>query len=116
MCQPYAEWERYLKAIGAPQVNVRRGYMCNRNQITIQAAEMANETARIKVKLDTDRDTVYAQTEVQRVQVEHNAKMMELQLKRELAIMESASREARYSSRHCSTSPCSSTSPASAKT
>ena len=62
-------------------------------QITIQAAEMANETTRIKVKLDTDRDTVYAQTEVQRVQVEHNAKMMELQLKRELAIMESASKQ-----------------------
>ena len=36
--QPYAEWERYLRAIGAPHVNVRRGYMFNRNQITIQAA------------------------------------------------------------------------------
>ena len=36
--QPYAEWERYLKAIGASHVNVRRGYMFNRNQITIQAA------------------------------------------------------------------------------
>jgi LysR family glycine cleavage system transcriptional activator len=36
--RPYAEWERYLKAVGAPQVNVRRGYMFNRNHITIQAA------------------------------------------------------------------------------
>jgi LysR family glycine cleavage system transcriptional activator len=36
--QPYAEWERYLKAVGAPHVDVRRGYMFNRNQITIQAA------------------------------------------------------------------------------
>ncbi len=36
--QPYAEWEGYLKAIGAPHVHVRRGYMFNRNQITIQAA------------------------------------------------------------------------------
>jgi len=36
--QPYAEWERYLKAVGAPQVDVRRGYMFNRNHITIQAA------------------------------------------------------------------------------
>ena len=36
--QTYAEWERYLKAIGASHVNVRRGYMFNRNQITIQAA------------------------------------------------------------------------------
>jgi LysR family glycine cleavage system transcriptional activator len=36
--QPYAEWEGYLKAIGAPHVNVRRGYMFNRNHITIQGA------------------------------------------------------------------------------
>lgn len=35
---PYAEWERYLKAIGAAHVNVRRGYMFNRNHITIQCA------------------------------------------------------------------------------
>ncbi|MBL8443127.1 MAG: LysR family transcriptional regulator [Zoogloeaceae bacterium] len=35
---PYAEWERYLKAIGAPQVEVRRGYMFNRNHITMQCA------------------------------------------------------------------------------
>lgn len=35
---PYAEWERYLRAIGAPHVDVRRGYMFNRNHITIQAA------------------------------------------------------------------------------
>lgn len=36
--QPYAEWEGYLKAIGAAHVDVRRGYMFNRNQITIQCA------------------------------------------------------------------------------
>ncbi len=36
--QPYAEWEQYLKAVGAPNVDVRRGYMFNRNHITIQAA------------------------------------------------------------------------------
>ena len=36
--QPYAEWERYLKAIDAPHVEVRRGYMFNRNHITIEAA------------------------------------------------------------------------------
>ncbi|QDF97187.1 LysR family transcriptional regulator [Azoarcus sp. DD4] len=36
--QPYAEWEGYLKAIGAPHVNVRRGYMFNRNHITVQCA------------------------------------------------------------------------------
>ncbi|MBS0512950.1 MAG: LysR family transcriptional regulator [Proteobacteria bacterium] len=35
---PYAEWERYLRAIGAPQVDVRRGYMFNLNHITMQCA------------------------------------------------------------------------------
>ncbi len=35
---PYAEWERYLRAIGAAHINVRRGYMFNRNHITIQCA------------------------------------------------------------------------------
>lgn len=35
---PYAEWERYLKATRAPQVEVRRGYMFNCNHITMQCA------------------------------------------------------------------------------
>lgn len=35
---PYAEWERYLRAIDAPQIDVRRGYMFNRNHITMQCA------------------------------------------------------------------------------
>jgi LysR family glycine cleavage system transcriptional activator len=34
----YAEWEHYLQAIGSPQVNVRRGYTFNRNQLTMEAA------------------------------------------------------------------------------
>lgn len=34
----YAEWEYYLEAIGAPALNVRRGYTFNRNSLTIDAA------------------------------------------------------------------------------
>lgn len=34
----YAEWEHYLQAIGSAQVNVRRGYTFNRNQLTMEAA------------------------------------------------------------------------------
>lgn len=34
----YAEWEHYLAAIGAPHVEIRRGYTFNRNHITIEAA------------------------------------------------------------------------------
>jgi LysR family glycine cleavage system transcriptional activator len=52
--QPYAEWERYLKAIGAPHVNVRRGYMFNRNQITIQAAIAGMGVAIARRTLTTD--------------------------------------------------------------
>ena len=33
---PYAEWERYLRVIDAPHVEVRRGYTFNRNHITMQ--------------------------------------------------------------------------------
>ncbi|MCK2184851.1 LysR substrate-binding domain-containing protein [Halomonas getboli] len=34
----YGEWEHYLKAIDAPEVNVRRGYTFNRNHLTMEAA------------------------------------------------------------------------------
>ena len=51
---PYAEWERYLRAIGAPQVDVRRGYMFNRNQITIQAAMAGMGVAIARRTLTTD--------------------------------------------------------------
>ncbi|HRP95016.1 MAG TPA: LysR substrate-binding domain-containing protein [Rhodocyclaceae bacterium] len=34
----YSEWEHYLRAIGAPHVEIRRGYTFNRNHITIEAA------------------------------------------------------------------------------
>lgn len=51
---PYAEWERYLRAIGAPQVDVRRGYMFNRNQITIQAAIAGMGVAIARRTLTTD--------------------------------------------------------------
>lgn len=52
--EPYAEWERYLKAIDAPHVDVRRGYMFNRNQITIQAAIAGMGVAIARRTLITD--------------------------------------------------------------
>ena len=51
---PYAEWERYLKAIGAPQVEVRRGYMFNRNHITMQCAIAGMGVAIARRTLITD--------------------------------------------------------------
>lgn len=65
-------------------------------QLDVQSAQaieaLRNETAQLRVKLDTDRDTVYVQTEASRAQAEFTRKMEELKLKRELAIMEYASK------------------------
>lgn len=55
--QPYAEWESYLAAIGAPQVDVRRGYTFNRNHITIQAAIAGMGLAIARRTLTTDELT-----------------------------------------------------------
>lgn len=51
---PYAEWERYLRAIDAPQVDVRRGYMFNRNHITMQCAIAGMGVAIARRTLITD--------------------------------------------------------------
>ncbi len=51
---PYAEWERYLKAIGWPQVDVSRGYMFNRNHITMQCAIAGMGVAIARRTLITD--------------------------------------------------------------
>ncbi|WP_067752223.1 LysR substrate-binding domain-containing protein [Orrella dioscoreae] len=51
---PYAEWEGYLRAIGAPQVEVRRGYMFNRNHLTIEAAIAGMGVAIARRTLTTD--------------------------------------------------------------
>lgn len=65
-------------------------------QLDIQSAQaieaLRNETAQLRVKLDTDRDTVYVQAEAARTQNEFTRKMEELRLKKELAIMEYASK------------------------
>ena len=51
---PYAEWERYLRSIGAGHVDVRRGYMFNRNVVTIQAAIAGMGVAIARRTLTTD--------------------------------------------------------------
>lgn len=57
-------------------------------QTDTQVAQMLAETSRLKTKLDTDRDTVYVRAEMDRTTKEHEGRMEELRLKRELAIME----------------------------
>lgn len=61
-------------------------------ETTVEAEKMRNETARLKSQLDTDRDTAYVQAETDRTRAdfEHNMKMLEL--KKQLAQLEFASK------------------------
>lgn len=61
-------------------------------KIQQHASELQNQTAQLRIKVDTDRDTVYAQTEAQRAQAEFQQKLQELQLKKDLAMMDYASK------------------------
>lgn len=61
-------------------------------QTEMAATKMDNETARLKVKMDTDRDTVYVRSEIARAQAEYTNRREELALKKELAIMDFASK------------------------
>lgn len=62
------------------------------NEARVQVAEMANETDQLRVKRDTDRDSVYVALESQRTQVAAAAKQAELELRRELALLEYANK------------------------
>lgn len=62
-------------------------------QARVQVAQMANETDKFRIQRDIDRDTKYVQAETARTQVTAETKMAELQLRRELALLEYANRE-----------------------
>ena len=62
------------------------------NQTRVQVAEMQNQTNQMRVQRDTDRDSVYVALESQRTQITAASKQAELELRRELAIMEYANR------------------------
>jgi hypothetical protein len=55
-------------------------------------AKLTNATAQLRVKMDTDRDTVYVESEMKRAQADFQAAMETLRLKRELAAMEFAAK------------------------
>ena len=63
-------------------------------QARVKVAEMNNETGQLRVNRDTDRDTKYVEAETMRTQVAAETKMAELQLRRELAMMEYANKNA----------------------
>lgn len=56
-----------------------------------QAIErLRQRSAELKIRMDTDRDTVFVQAETQRAQAEFTGRMKELELKKELAAMKYA--------------------------
>lgn len=57
------------------------------------ATQLEQETARLKVKMDTDRDTVYVQAEMQRSQATYDAKLKELDMKRQILEMQVAAQQ-----------------------
>lgn len=63
-------------------------------QTRTEAARLAATTAQLKSKLDTDRDTAYVQAETARTQQDYDGKLRELQLKKDLAVMDYAAKHA----------------------
>lgn len=63
-----------------------------RGETTLQAAEKKAETEAMRIKRDTDRDTVYVQAETRRTDNEYAARMRELEVRRELAILDYANK------------------------
>lgn len=64
-----------------------------RAQVEMQKAQMVNQAAVERMRMDLDRDTAYVQAQSARDQTMAEAKFAELQLKRELALLDYANRE-----------------------
>lgn len=63
-----------------------------RAQAQLKAAQMSQQTDAMRIKRDTDRDTIYVQAETQRTQNEFQSRREELAVRREIAIMDYANR------------------------
>lgn len=57
-----------------------------------EIAKLTNATAQLRVKMDTDRDTVYVESEMKRAQADFQVASETLRLKKELAMMEFAAK------------------------
>lgn len=75
---PYAEWENYLAAIDASHIDVRRGYMFNRNHIVMQAAMagMGVAIARQTLSQTQLKNGCLIAPFAQRVETEHSYSIM----------------------------------------
>lgn len=63
------------------------------NQTRQAIAQLDNQTDQVRIQRDIDRDTAYVQSETMRTQVTAEVKMAELQMRRDLALLEYANRE-----------------------
>lgn len=61
-------------------------------QASLQREQMRQQTTQVKIKTDTDRDTAFVQTQIRKGELDHQADMQELAVKRELAMLEYANK------------------------
>lgn len=59
-------------------------------QASMEIEQLRQQTAQLRIKMDTDRDNVYVQTQLQNAQTIYAGKLQELQLKKDIAISEFA--------------------------
>lgn len=64
-----------------------------RSETDLQVADMDLGATVQKMRIDTDRDAVYVEAQTRRDQLSHEALMAQLEVKRELAMLEYANRE-----------------------
>jgi len=70
----------------APQVEAAK----IKAEVDMQKAQISAEVQQMRIKTDTDRDVAYVQAQGNRDSIQAQAKMQELELKRELAMLEYA--------------------------
>ena len=70
----------------APQVEAAK----IKAEVDMQKAQISAEVQQMRIKTDTDRDVAYVQAQGNRDNIQAQAKMQELELKRELAMLEYA--------------------------
>lgn len=85
-----SEEKKKAAAAPAPAPTVEAAKI--RAEADLQKAQIAAQAVQHRIDKDTDRDTVYVNAEAQRTQVEHEARMAELQVKRDLAMLDYANK------------------------
>jgi hypothetical protein len=87
--QEMAELQKAQSAVPDPKIQVAQ----INSQTRLQIAEQNAQVDQLRIQRDTDRDSIYVGMESQRTQIAAATKMEELQLRRELALLDYANRE-----------------------